>query len=470
MSLYLILLIDVLVIWAFFGSTISRQFMTAARQLKVRLKDSEHALLHHLQLNRDLLPPAQIRKLEEEIFRLHAARRRDPGTDPAAVLQSVEARWEQLAPPAKHAGWREILEIGVVAFTLAFSFRSLLLQPFKIPTSSMQPTLFGIHFTPAPAETKAPNPAHAAWDYVHYSRRWLELTVQQPGRLEQVRPTVQAIPILNWLRPATIVRIGGVDYELPGEVTNVVQALHESCPAIPEWSPYHWLADRDGNGGVAWQPAAEQGPEFTAGQTVAKGWMESGDHLFVNRLSFAFGEPRRGDITVFITDNLGAKENSPLSGRWYIKRLAGLPGDTLRIRDHKLYVKPVDAAEFKLIDGTDAPPAYHRIYGFQGGYRGYCHLPNSRYLRTDDETFTLGPDEYFMLGDNSERSSDSRFWGVVPRANLVGRASFAWWPFSRRWGLTDRAEPETFPSPSNFPDRPANADANTPPGGYHRVE
>jgi signal peptidase I len=56
-----------------------------------------------------------------------------------------------------------------------------------------------------------------------------------------------------------------------------------------------------------------------------------------------------------------------------------------------------------------------------------------------------------MLGDNSENSRDSRFWGTAPRRNLIGRACFVWWPFLRRWGLVDRLEPLDVPSPPNIP-------------------
>ena len=54
--------------------------------------------------------------------------------------------------------------------------------------------------------------------------------------------------------------------------------------------------------------------------------------------------------------------------------------------------------------------------------------------------FEVPKDSYFMMGDNSKNSLDSRFWGTVPRKNIVGKALFIFWPISRRWGLTDRAE------------------------------
>ena len=105
--------------------------------------------------------------------------------------------------------------------------------------------------------------------------------------------------------------------------------------------------------------------------------------------------------------------------------------------------------EFKLAGGA-VQRAFDRIYSFKGGYRGYSNpdpkRTNAQYLTGPDDVFELKKDEYFLLGDNSENSADSRFWGVVPRRNIVGRATFVYWPFSRRWGTSDRVEPEDFPS------------------------
>ena len=63
-----------------------------------------------------------------------------------------------------------------------------------------------------------------------------------------------------------------------------------------------------------------------------------------------------------------------------------------------------------------------------------------------ESDYVVPEDHYFMLGDNSAFSLDSRFFGAVPRHNLVGRSWFIFWPFSRRWGLTDRLEPLDHPT------------------------
>jgi signal peptidase I len=194
---------------------------------------------------------------------------------------------------------------------------------------------------------------------------------------------------------------------------------------------------------------------FAEGTVLASGWLELGDHLFVNRTRYCFAEPQRGDVTVFLTDGIRDEEGRALGGRYYIKRLVGLPGDKIRIRNHKLYLCPAGQADF--VEATDGiGPGFSRVTSLRGGYRGYCHFPstpphNCPFLTTDDDVFTVPPGRYFMLGDNSENSKDSRFWGTVPRTNLIGRAAFTWWPFSRRWGFVDVAEPADFASPPTLP-------------------
>ncbi|MDD3117223.1 MAG: signal peptidase I, partial [Victivallaceae bacterium] len=69
-----------------------------------------------------------------------------------------------------------------------------------------------------------------------------------------------------------------------------------------------------------------------------------------------------------------------------------------------------------------------------------------RFLGSPDAELIIPENFYFMLGDNSLFSSDSRVWGLVPRSNMVGRAFFVFWPFSRRWGLADSTAPLPVPT------------------------
>ncbi len=156
---------------------------------------------------------------------------------------------------------------------------------------------------------------------------------------------------------------------------------------------------------------------------------------------------------VFLTDGLRDADGNPLRGRFFIKRLVGLPGDQLKIdAENYLHVKPPGHDQFTVLDES-FHPAFARIYSGLGGYHGYVsEMPGDANIKHSLATpFTVPDNHYFMLGDNSRGSQDSRFWGAVPRANIVGRATIAWWPLSRRWGFIDRAEPEPFSTPEKSP-------------------
>lgn len=149
---------------------------------------------------------------------------------------------------------------------------------------------------------------------------------------------------------------------------------------------------------------------------------------------------------VFVTDGLVNPDGRGFGGRFYIKRLVGLPGDELLIRDHKLLVREPGATSFRVLDETD-DPGFARVHSCRGYYHGYANMPGSQYLRNGNDIFKVPEGHYFMLGDNSENSLDSRYWGTVPRQNLVGTALVVWWPFSRRWGTVDRVEPLPIDTP-----------------------
>ncbi|MDQ4075906.1 MAG: signal peptidase I [Chloroflexota bacterium] len=119
-------------------------------------------------------------------------------------------------------------------------------------------------------------------------------------------------------------------------------------------------------------------------------------YLIVNKVAYYFGEPQRGDVVVFEFPN-GAP-NAPEKD--YIKRIIGLPGDTVECHPNEL-----------LVNGQviDEP------YGPNPG--SYTCPPT-----------TLGSDEYFVLGDNRNQSSDSHSWGPLERRYIIGKAWFLYWP------------------------------------------
>jgi len=362
----------------------------------------------------DRLSPRDLATLQGCQEKLKAALAgKAPAPELEALLEQAGGQYARVYPRTRQQGLRETLELIVVVFGVVAGLRGLLVQPFKIPTGSMQPTLYGIHFE-AMDEAPPSGPVRRLMDYVNFGRRYVEATVKTPGELAG-RGTTK-----GRFLPTTTLTVGQEQFKLPGEWHQVERYLE----------PPSDMRDR----------------MYQAGDALARGALVAGDYLFVDRVTYQFREPRRGDVAVFVTTGLKLPGGGALGGPFYIKRLVGLPGDTLQIREERLYVKAAGESEFRLMDGA-MHKGFERMYSFQGGYRGYSHpLGGARYLLDDEATMTLGKDEFLMLGDNSESSSDGRYFGAVPRRNIVGRACFVWWPFSRRWGLVDKAEPEAVPT------------------------
>ncbi|MGI5924011.1 MAG: signal peptidase I [Lentisphaeria bacterium] len=427
MPLYIIVLFDLAILYFLFGNSIVRWLSPPSWRRRGRLKDFESHYRQQLRRRRDLLKDSEVKAYQKLIEELSTLRRSGDKDAQEAALARHEAGKPGVALPAPlPLHWlRENLEVLVVVLSLAFGIRALFLQPFKIPTGSMQPTLFGIHYEPSDEPPPTAFPLRF-FNYLNYTQRSMFLEVAETGEinLERVMPAGSSWPFF----PETNLWVGDRMYQLPGTPNTVLKTI------IEEYS------------------GQQRSSVFKKGERVLCGYLSLGDHLFVNCTSLCFREPRRGDVMVFVTDNLVDPDGQGFGGRFYVKRLVGLPGDELKIVDHKLYVKTPGAADFRLLDASD-DPGFERIYSFQGGYRGYAHMPGSQYLRHNHDSVTVPAGHYFMLGDNSENSKDSRYWGFVPRKNLIGTAAIVWWPFSRRWGWVDRVEPLPVATPPNRPAR-----------------
>lgn len=126
-----------------------------------------------------------------------------------------------------------------------------------------------------------------------------------------------------------------------------------------------------------------------------QGTINPGDRLVGFRLAYLFGKPQRGDIVVFY---------HPDYDELYVKRVIGLPGETVEIVEGVVYIDGVELA-------GESEYVYETPYGSFGPYR-------------------VPADSYFMLGDNRNLSEDSRYWATpyVPEDKIVGRAIFRVWP------------------------------------------
>jgi signal peptidase I len=137
--------------------------------------------------------------------------------------------------------------------------------------------------------------------------------------------------------------------------------------------------------------------------------VSGGDHVLMEGITFLLREPRRGDIVVFKTDGL---DQVP-PGTRYVKRIAGEPGERVRIAGGRVVV-------------NDQPVALRN----KQGDIPYVVLPaEGAFSPRNDVRVPAGC--YYALGDNSTNSWDSRFWGFVPRKNILGRVAFCYWPPAR---------------------------------------
>lgn len=130
--------------------------------------------------------------------------------------------------------------------------------------------------------------------------------------------------------------------------------------------------------------------------------IQAGDQIFGNRLAYLFDDPERLDIVIF--------KYPDDRSQYFIKRVIGLPGETVEIIDGDVYVTNTDGEEM-LLDETYLPEDAHGTFG----------------------PYTVPEDCYFMLGDNRNWSKDSRFWTntFVPKEDILGKAALRYWPLNK---------------------------------------
>ncbi len=142
------------------------------------------------------------------------------------------------------------------------------------------------------------------------------------------------------------------------------------------------------------------------------------DHIIADRLCYRLGKPKRGDIIVFSTRAIpGIQTGQPAGDMYFFKRIVGLPGERIKVANGKI------RADGRVLDEKDGIPALPYVGTIMQGTESSAKKEGDEYL--------VGQGEYFVMGDNSANSYDSRYWGCVPEANIFGKVTRIYYPFDR---------------------------------------
>jgi signal peptidase I len=342
----------------------------------------------YLRYKRDVLAAATYDEVGGMIRRLKAALKQRDRNQIESRAEELDAKLHELTPVTWESHWRENVEVILVAIVVAVGIRSYFLQPFKIPTGSMQPTLNGIIGHPMAAPP--PNFPQQVAEFILRGRNYINVVSQEDDQVLQIEQK-KFFFFFTWSR-----------------IVCQHQHFMVYCPPDQLRMDFKVLP----------------GVRYRRNEVIARGAVDTGDQVFVDKFSYNFVKPHRGDVFVFRTKHIPMIQEDPETGApFYIKRLAGLPEDTLRVQPPLLYVngKPPEGFGFQ------------RVMSAKNGYSGYG--PGHEYLGDPTKTFEIPKHSYFAMGDNSYNSFDSRWWGPVPEKNLVGRGLFVYWPFIPHWGL-----------------------------------
>jgi signal peptidase I len=426
-------------VFGFFFSTERKMRDNAGNWLQLADK-----ILHY---RRDQLTGAQTQELRQKTadLQLKLKQRADAGKLKLGI-ESLEGLLQQVGGTFyPKSAMVENVEFFLAAAIIVLGIRTYFVQPFKIPTNSMWPSYYGM--TPQVFKQRAAEPGALAM-----GARLLAFGAR-PHRLDAPADGEVLIPVggaesrgavhsdivngQSWLVIPTKVReytllVGEepvkvrvpLDFDFDWLVSEAFFSRGEG------YSPegFHAELRRRVNTGEFEVHVVDgetlrcirTGRRVRAGDRVLSFDVLTGDQLFVDRFSYHFVRPPVGSGFVFRTGNIPGIADT-YGDQYYVKRLVGAPGDTLEIRNYRLYRNggPITGAA-----------AFEKNALRQGDYVGYRNIGEL----AAGKTMTVPSRSFLALGDNSANSADGRYWGYVPEKDVIGRPLFIYYPFSGRWG------------------------------------
>lgn len=369
----------------------------------------------YINFRRDILSPEKLQEMQDKLDDLKAAFKSGNSDETKAKVVLVD-RYAHTLPGVYRDSLTENVEVMFVIFAIFLGLRAYVVQPFRIPTGSMQPSLNGIRAIDMTGKDE-PNALNRAWDMVTKGGSYFKADADQPK-------TITGYSDGSWFLFTR---------------TNITfdDGSRISIPA-PVGETQRYIFGRKGT----YQPT------YNKGENIVNARFDAGDVVLVNKMAYNFRNPERGEVFVFDTkaiDGVHRRASSDQgAGDFYIKRLAGLPGDTLQIKTPNLIINGQPAREKNIQRVVNGKAPFNKEGYIYATFEGPTRIPLKQYLNSPNSILQLAYNknqpllnEYAALGDNTTSSLDSRYWGPVRQFNVIGPGLFALWPFTSHWGIID---------------------------------
>lgn len=338
------------------------------------------------------------------------------------------------------------VDVIVVAGILALSVRSFFFQPFQIPTNSMYPSFYGMTAQVYENGKDSPNFVQKLTRLALKKASNYNLTAPEDGEVfirinhpsqmaknggifnAQIRPARWLFVLPTSERTYTFLQNSKTfELSVPADFS-LDSVMFEAYPfKTNKPTPSQYFEAINGKAKIEQKKDGDFYLSLgrkKAGERILNFDILGGDMLFVDRFSYNFRKPKIGEPFVFKTGNIAGltKLNGGIpDDKYYIKRLVGQGGDTLRVKDSVLLRNE------KPIEGSKAFTFNAETKYDYCGYKAEGDMKNGKSVK-------VAPHSYFAMGDNSANSLDSRYWGDVPEKSVVGRALVIFYPFTQRWG------------------------------------